>query len=137
MKNNLIIKSVLATGLLSFALLTPHQAKADSLQRLAENLCEYAKTDNRASMRKKLKGARMKLKAIYPGLICGKSGSLMRVAVANDSMNAAKFIASKAGKKGLQGVEKDGKTALQFTESLVAAGDASKQAFVTVIQAKM
>ncbi len=137
MKNNLIIKSVLATGLLSFALISPQQAKADSLQRLAENLCEYAKTDNRASMRKKLKGARMKLKAIYPGLICGKGGSLMRVAVANDAMNAAKFIASKAGKKGLRGVEKDGKTALQFTESLVAAGDTSKQAFVAVIQAKM
>ncbi|MGB0495361.1 MAG: DUF3718 domain-containing protein [Kangiellaceae bacterium] len=137
MENKLIIKSVVAAGLLSFTLITPNHAKADSLQRLAENLCEYAKTDNRASMRKKLKGARMKLKAIYPGLICGKAGSLMRVAVANDAMNAAKFIASKAGKKGLNGVEKDGKTALQFTQDLVAAGDSSKQAFADIIQAKM
>jgi len=137
MKNNLIIKSVLTAGLLSFILISPQQAKADSLQRLADNLCEYAKTDNRASMRKKLKGARMKLKAIYPVLKCGKGGSLMRVAVANNSINAAKFIASKAGKKGLREVEKDGKTALQFTEGLVAAGDSSKQAFVDVIQAKM
>jgi len=137
MKNNLIIKSVLTAGLLSFVLISPQQVKADSLQRLAENLCEYAKTDNRASMRKKLKGARIKLKAIYPGLICGRSGSLMRVAVSNGAMNAAKFIASKAGKKGLRSVEKDGKTALQYTEGLVVAGDTSKQAFVDIIQAKM
>ncbi|PCI62915.1 MAG: hypothetical protein COB38_07940 [Gammaproteobacteria bacterium] len=137
MKNNLIIKSVLTAGLLSFILITPHQVKADSLQRLADNLCEYAKTDNRASMRKKLKGARMKLKAIYPALVCGSEGSLLRVAVVNNASNAAKFIVSKAGKKSLKGVEKDGKTALQYTEGLVAAGDASKQAFVDIIQAKM
>ena len=137
MKNNIVLKSFLFAGVFSLTLATPNQAKADSLQRLAENLCEYAKTDNRASMRKKLKGARMKLKAIYPGLICGAGGSLMRVAVSNNALNAAKFIASKAGKKSLGGVEKDGKTALQFTEGLVASGDAGKQAFVDVIQAKM
>ena len=137
MKNNIVLKSILAVSVFSLTLMTQNHAKADSLQRLAENLCEYAKTDNRASMRKKLKGARMKLKAIYPGLICGSAGSLLRVAVSNDSLNAAKFIASKAGKKGLSSVEKDGKTALQFTEGLVASGDSSKQAFVDVIQAKM
>ena len=137
MKNHILIKSIIVAGAFSLSLIAPNMVKADSLQRLAENLCEYAKTDNRASMRKKLKGARMKLKAIYPGLICGSAGSLMRVAVSNDALNAAKFIASKAGKKGLASVEKDGKTALQYTEGLVASGDASKQAFVDVIQAKM
>ncbi|MFT6734957.1 MAG: hypothetical protein ACJAS9_003159 [Polaribacter sp.] len=137
MKNNLIIKSGLAASLLSFVLILPNQAKADSMQRLAENLCEYAKTDNRGSMRKKLKGASIKLKSIYSGLICGRGGSLMRVAVENDAINAAKFIASKAGRKSLAKVEKDGKTALQFTEGLVAAGDSSKQAFVALIQDKM
>jgi ribosomal protein L17 len=136
MKNILVIKSALTVGLLSFVLISPTQAKADSIQRLAENLCEYAKTDNRSNMRKKLKVARLKLKEIYPGLTCGKDGSLMRVAVSNDSLNAAKFIASKAGKKGLANVEKDGKTALQFTEGLVTAGDSTKQPFVDVIQAK-
>ncbi len=137
--NNLIIKAkiiglVLAVVMLS---ISPQQAQAGELQRLAESLCEYAKTDNRASMRKKLKGASTRLKAIYSGLICGSSGTLMRVAVVNDAMSAAKFIASKAGKKGLEIVEKDGKTVLQFTEGLVASGDATKQPFIDLIKAKL
>jgi uncharacterized protein DUF3718 len=137
--NKLIFKVKIVSIALAFGLasVTPQQAKAGDLQRLAENLCEYAKTDNRASMRKKLKGARMKLKVIYPGLICGKGGTLMRVAVANGAMSAAKFIVSKAGKKGLGMVEKDGKTVLQFTENLVAGGDAGKQPFVDMIKAKL
>ncbi len=129
-----IMGVVLAAGLVS---ITPQQAQAGDLQRLAENLCEYAKTDNRASMRKKLKGASMRLKAIYPGLICGKGGTLMRVAVANDAMSAAKFIVSKAGKRSLGIVEKDGKTVLQFTEGLVASGDATKQPFVDLLKTKL
>ena len=130
-------KTFFAVGLVCLAVSFPQQAEADELQRLAENLCKYAKSDNRSSMRKKLKVARVRLKEIYPGLICGSAGSLMRVAVANDSLNAAKFIASKAGRKGLRSVEKDGKTALQFTEGLVGAGDASKQAFVDIILARL
>lgn len=129
-----IVGVALAVGLMGVA---PQQAQANDLQRLAENLCEYAKTDNRSSMRKKLKSASMKLKAIYPSLICGKGGSLMRVAVANDAMNAAKYIASKAGKKSLKIVEKDGKSVLEFTESLVAGGDAAKQPFVDLIKDKL
>ncbi len=117
--------------------MTTQQTQAGDIQRLAENLCEYAKTDNRASMRKKLKGAGMRLKAIYPGLICGSAGTLMRVAVANDAMGAAKFIASKAGKKSLNIVEKDGKTVLEFTEELVTGGDSTKQPFVDLIKKKM
>jgi Protein of unknown function (DUF3718) len=124
----------LAVGLVAVA---PQPTQANDLQRLAENLCEYAKTDNRSSMRKKLKSASMKLKAIYPGLICGSGGSLMRVAVANDAMNAAKYIASKAGKKSLKIVEKDGKSVLEYTESLVAGGDAGKQPFVDLIKEKL
>ncbi|MBV1908543.1 MAG: DUF3718 domain-containing protein [Kangiellaceae bacterium] len=137
--NKLIQKSkilgvALAVGFMS---VSTQNAQAGDLQRLAENLCEYAKTDNRSSMRKKLKGASMKLKAIYPGLICGTGGTLMRVAVSNDAVNAAKFIASKAGKKSLKIVEKDGKSVLQFTENLVASGDSSKQVFVDLIKAKL
>jgi len=137
MNNNSIIKTIFVAGLVSLTLAIPQHANANELQRLAENLCKYAKTDNRASMRKKLKGARIRLKDIYPGLTCGSAGSLMRVAVANDALNAAKFIARKAGKRGLSGVEKDGKTALQFTEGLVGAGDASKQPFVDILLARL
>jgi len=129
-----IVSVALMVGLLS---VTPQKVQAGDMQRLAENLCEYAKTDNRASMRKKLKGAGMKLKAIYPGLVCGSAGTLMRVAIANDAMAAAKFIASKAGRKSLAMVENDGKTILQFTENLVAGGDAAKQPFVDLIKKKL
>jgi hypothetical protein len=137
--NKLIIKTKVVGIALAFGLvgINHQEANAGDLQRLGENLCEYAKTDNRASMRKKLKGASMRLKAIYPGLICGSGGSLMRVAVANDALEAAKFIASKAGRKGLKIVEGDGKTALQFAEGLVAGGDATKQPFVDLIKAKL
>ena len=120
-----------------FSLMIPQQSQANDLQRLAENLCDYAKSNNRASMRKKLKSARIPLKSIYPGLICGSGGSLLRVAVSNDAIDAAKFIATKAGKKSLKGAEKDGKTVLQFAEGLVAAGDASKQAYVDLIKSKL
>lgn len=137
--NNIILKAKVLGVALAFGLVsvTPQQANASDIQRLAENLCEYAKTDNRSSMRKKLKSASMRLRAIYPGLICGSGGSLMRVAVTNDAMGAAKFIASKAGKKSLNAAEKDGKTVLEFTEGLVAGGDASKQPFVDLIKKKI
>ena len=138
MKNILLqIKVLSVTLFVFFGAATSQQAKANDLQRLAENLCDYAKTDNRASMRKKLKSARMRLKAIYPGLICGAGGSLMRVAVTNNAESAAKFIATKAGKKGLTAPENDGKTVLQYTEGLVAAGDASKQVYVDLIKSKL
>ena len=120
-----------------FGLAIPQQSQANDLQRLAENLCDYAKNNNRASMRKKLKSARIPLKSIYPNLICGKGGSLMRVAISNDAIDAAKFIATKAGKKGLRVAEKDGKTVLQFAEGLVAGGDASKQPYVDLIKSKL
>ena len=138
MKGLLLQIKVLSVALfVFFGTATSQQANANDLQRLAENLCDYAKTDNRASMRKKLKSARMRLKAIYPGLICGAGGSLMRVAVTNNAESAAKFIATKAGKKGLAAPEKDGKTVLQYTEGLVAAGDASKQVYVDLIKSKL
>ena len=131
------IKILSVVVIVSLTTVTPQQVQAADIQRLAENLCEYAKTDNRASMRKKLKGAGMRLKSIYPGLICGSAGTLMRVAVSNDAMGAAKFIASKAGKSSLSIVEKDGKTVLEFTEGLVTGGDSTKQPFVDLIKKKL
>lgn len=137
--NKLLLKmKVMGIALaMGFAAMASNEAHASDLQRLAENLCEYAKTDNRSSMRKKLKTANLRLKAIYPNLLCGVEGTLMRVAIANDSMSAAKFIASKAGKKSLAIVENDGKTVLEFTQNLVASGDATKQQYVDLIKAKI
>ena len=138
MKNLMsVFKSLVVASLVLVGSVVPQETKANDLQRLAENLCDYAKNNNRASMRKKLKSARIRLKAIYPGLICGADGSLMRVAVNHNSPDAAKFIATKAGKKGLAAPEKDGKTVLEYTEGLVAAGDASKQSYVDLIKSKL
>jgi hypothetical protein len=139
MMNKIIYKmKILGIALVVFMVtVTPQASQAGEIQRLAENLCDYAKNNNRASMRKKLKAARMRLKSIYPGLICGAGGSLMRVAVANDAIDAAKFIATKAGKTSLRASEKDGKTVLQYAEGLVASGDASKQAYVDLIKSKL
>lgn len=136
--NNFIKAKAIGTALVVGLLSVPsQQVQANDVQRLAENLCQYAKVDNRSGMRKKLKSSGMRLKALYPGLICGKGGTLMRVAIANDAMSAAKFIASKAGKKSLAMVETDGNTILQYTENLVAGGDSSKQPFVDLIKGKL
>jgi len=112
-------------------------AKADDLQRLAVSLCKSAKTDKRAVMRKKLRTARMRLKDLYDGLRCGSQGSLLRVATNSNSLDAAKFITTKVGKKGLTFVEPDGLNIIQWTENLVAAGDPSKQVFVDLYRSKM
>ena len=101
------------------------------------SLCEAAKTDNRAAMRKKLKSAKLRLRKIYTGINCGSDGSLLRTATSAGAINAATFIATKIGKKNLAAAEQDGKTIVQWTEGLVAAGDASKQAFVDLFNSKM
>ena len=101
------------------------------IQRLAENLCEYAQTDNRSSMRKKLKGARMRLKAIYPGLLCN-GNTLLQVATKSGSINSAKFIVTKAGKKIL--LEED---IIGYTQKLIDSGDVSKQEFLDLYVSKL
>jgi len=109
----------------------------DDLLRLAISLCDFAKADDRTSMRRKLKAAGMKLRAIYPAISCGSEGSLLRVATLNNALEAATFLASKAGKKNLTAAESDGKNILEWAEGLVAAGDASKQPFVDLFKDKM
>jgi len=109
----------------------------DDLLRLAISLCDFAKTDDRSSMRRKLKAAGMRLRAIYPAIKCGADGSLLRVATVNNAFEAAKFLASKAGDEAISSPEDDGKNLIQWTEGLVAAGDASKQQFVELYKSKM
>jgi len=126
--------AVIVAGGLSF---TP-PAKADAaLLRLATSLCEAAKNNDRTGMRKKLRSAKMRLKAIYYGIKCGPEGSLLRVATLAGSLDAATFLATKAGKKALTQKEDDGKSLIEFTESLVASGDASKQPFVELYKSKL
>ncbi len=120
------------------ALSTPRAAYADDdLLRLAISLCDFAKADDRTSMRRKLKAAGMSLRAIYPAISCGPEGSLLRVATIHNALESAKFLASKASDDAFTTPGADGKTLIQWAEGLVAAGDASKQAFVDLFKEKM
>jgi len=110
---------------------------SNDLLRLAKSLCDAAKKDDRGSMRKKLKSAKMRLRQVYAGINCGSTGSLLRVATKSGSIEAATFIATKIGKKKLAASEADGKTIIQWTEEMVAAGDASKQAFIDLYKSKL
>ena len=112
-------------------------AQANGNERLAMSLCESAKNDDRRTMRKKLDTAKIRLNRIYENLQCGAEGSLLRVATNAGSLNAAKYIATKIKAKGINQVESDGDNIIQYTEKLVANGDASKQAFVDLFNSKI
>jgi|GEM_PF-1360098 len=125
--------SVLMMSAFSFSTVT----QANDIERLVASLCDAAKADDRAGMRKKLKSAKIRLRNIYAGVSCGPDGSLLRVATSAGALDAATFIATKIGSKYLSAPEPDGKNIVQWTEGLVAAGDSSKQAFVDLFNSKM
>ncbi len=132
------IVSFIFTFTLLIGVSPSHVQANDDLLRLAISLCDFAKADDRTSMRRKLKAAGMKLRAIYPAIRCGSSGSLLRVATENNAMEAAKFLASKVSDDAFTTPDQeDGKTLVQWAEGLVAAGDASKQQFVDLFKEKM
>jgi hypothetical protein len=58
------------------------------------SLCEYAKIDNRFQIRKKLKGARLKLRKAYPAIRC-EGKKLHAYAVENNALEVIKFIEAK------------------------------------------
>ncbi|NVJ49782.1 MAG: DUF3718 domain-containing protein [Gammaproteobacteria bacterium] len=126
-----------ASSVLLLSTVTQPVKADDDLLRLAISLCDFAKTDDRSSMRRKLKAAGMRLRAIYPAIKCGSDGSLLRVATVNNAFEAAKFLASKAGDDAITEPEDDGKNLIQWSEGLVAAGDASKQQFVDLFKSKL
>lgn len=131
-----ILIATLSTGLLLSSYSAPVKAN-DDLLRLAISLCDFAKTDDRTSMRRKLRAAGMRLRAIYPAIKCGSDGSLLRVATVNNAMGAAKFLAAKAGSDAITEPGHDGQNIVKWAEGLVASGDASKQPFVELFKSKM
>ncbi len=109
----------------------------DDLLRLATSLCEAAKADDRSTMRKKLKSAKLRLRVIYDAISCGEEGSILRVAILANAKEAATFVVAGIGEKGLAQPGYDGKTVVQWTEGLVAGGDASKQVFLDIFSSKL
>lgn len=133
MRMLIVVKILIGLLVATIGFPTP-QVLANGNDRLAVSLCEGAAANNRSVMRKKLKQARLRLRDIYDGLRCGKQGSLARVAINADAMEAAKYIFKKSKKEALTKVDSDGKNILQYAQGLVAAGDSSKQAYVDLIQ---
>ena len=135
--NRLFRRKISLVALITFGLTMNTSTQASDIERLVVSLCEYAKTNDRSGMRKKLKAAGTRLRNIYAGVRCGADGSLLRTATTAGAIDSATFIATKIGKKNLTAAEEDGKNILEFTQELVAAGDASKQEFVDLYQSKM
>jgi len=136
-KFSLFIKAGLVTALSLSALSFSGITQANDVERLVLSLCESAKSDDRSSMRKKLTEFKIRLRNIYSDIQCGPDGSLLRIATANGALEAATFITTKIDKAALTTPEADGKTIIQFSQELVANGDASKQAFVDLYNSKL
>lgn len=112
-----------------------NQLIANEQNRLGESLCEAAEKNDTRTIRKKLKTYDLRMRDLYNRVICGKAGSLLRVATRADSMKVAKFIIKKVKKKALLEPERDGKNILEWTENFVA-NDASKQSFLDLFNSK-
>lgn len=139
-KRFVLKRSMPVVCLLTLILTSTHSPTVtanDDLLRLATSLCEAAKADDRSTMRKKLKSAKLRLRAIYDAISCGADGSILRVAILANAKEAATFVVAGIGEKGLAQPEPDGKTVVQWTEGLVAAGDASKQVFLDLFNSKL
>ncbi|MBI2381393.1 MAG: DUF3718 domain-containing protein [Gammaproteobacteria bacterium] len=126
------MKRVLLVAAVALALPVPALA-ADDLSRVAATLCEYAKSNDRSGLRKKLDAADLDLRRVYDGIVCAgdgkfEGGSLLRAATAHGAMDSATFIATKIGKNGLNKAEKDGMTIVQWTEKKIGGGDAATKA---------
>lgn len=106
----------------------------EDLSRILAGVCDYVKVDDRASLRRKLDEAEVDLRRSYDDLKCGKE-SLLRVAAAHGSLEAATFIISKAGKRVIKDADGDGMSPLQFAEK--RAGDGKIKAVLDLMQSKL
>ena len=118
------------------------ETKAGDYNLLALTLCDLAKNNGRSKMRKKLKAAKVKLRKVYTGITCAaddkfNGGSLLRMATAHGAMDSANFLATKAGKDAMSFAEHDGKNIIEWTQSIIDAGQADKQEFLDLYQSKI
>lgn len=107
--------------LVSFSLLVvllPTTANA-SLENALSNICAIVKADDKGELRKKMRTVQsnfsLKLRDYYSGIQCnGKS--LIRLAIANDALQAGELLVKKMPKKDLGAPEKDGKTLMAWID---------------------
>ncbi|MDF0533247.1 DUF3718 domain-containing protein [Shewanella yunxiaonensis] len=93
----------------------PTPAKADDAAFIA-GICDYVKSNDKNRLRKKLKENRVKLRNIYPGVVCDGT-SLLRIAFQSKSEETGEYIAKRLSGNELQATESDGKTILQWAEA--------------------
>ena len=117
--------------------LNSYSVKADDMDIVVQSLCDYAKTDNRSQLRKKIKQTRLQLNNVYGGIVCGSDGnfpggSLLKMATFHGALDAVKYIASQISSSAITSPEADGVTILDWSKALIAK-DPSKAASVQPI----
>lgn len=96
--------------------------------RLSEALCEYAKNDDRTSIRKKLRSAGLELRDVYTAFVCqpdGKfnGGTLLKTAAFYGAEDVSGFLIKKISKEDLAYKEHDGKTTAEWVKDAITSGN--------------
>ncbi len=99
----------------------------DDIARLSSAMCDYVKSDDRTSIRKKLKTVNLKLRQIYPGLVCQPEGNfpggtLLRTAAYYGSVEVSNFIIRQISSEDLAIKEHDGVSTLDWAKQAVSSG---------------
>lgn len=76
-----------------------HQAKAND--QLALSLCEYEAANDKSRLRDTLKDAKVKLRAIYDGVVCN-GNNLVRHAIASNAADAGEFVVKNLPKSAFE-----------------------------------
>jgi hypothetical protein len=102
-------------------------APTEDLSRLSASICDFIKADDRTSLRKKLKTANLKLRQVYPGLVCQPEGafpggSLLRTAAYYGAVDVSSFILRQIAPNEVALQEHDGLTTIAWAEKAVATG---------------
>ncbi|RMH42767.1 MAG: DUF3718 domain-containing protein [Gammaproteobacteria bacterium] len=127
------MKKFLYIPLFAFSMLLALPSQAANIERTVQTLCDYAKTNNRSAIRKRLKEARINLKAVYDAIQCGagkgfEGGSLLKTATFFGAEHVAKFLIIRLGEKGLKNLEDP--NFAQWGHNLIASGKTPKPAAV-------
>ncbi|MBY5993024.1 DUF3718 domain-containing protein [Ferrimonas balearica] len=110
------ISALLVAAGITVASLSYTPAAQANVDQLVASMCDYVINDEKNRLRKKLKDARVKLRAIYDGVTCN-GNSLVRTAMINNAQDVGVFLVKQLPRNTLNTAEADGQTLLQWAES--------------------
>ncbi|MBY6019024.1 DUF3718 domain-containing protein [Halomonas denitrificans] len=113
---------LMAAGLVAGGLTYSPSSHAN-VEQLVASMCDYVAADDKNRLRKKLKDARIKLRAVYDGVNCN-GNSLLRTAMLADAQDVGVFLVKQLPRNSLSSVEADGQTVLQWAEAQGLANSA-------------